>query len=71
MSKVTIVTDIHGNLVGAVHGHSLSKKHGDLEATVSFHPSHKLHKVEVDVDIEKIKDLVEYRNILIKHIPKH
>ena len=34
--KMTIVADSRGNLVGAVHGHALSEKRGDVEATVSF-----------------------------------
>jgi len=51
MTKFTIVTDRRGKFVGAVQGHELSEKVGDVEAQVSFAPGHKLHKVEVDIDI--------------------
>jgi hypothetical protein len=51
MTKLTIVTDSHGKLVGAVEGHELSERRGDLEVTVSFAPGHKLHKVDVDIDL--------------------
>jgi hypothetical protein len=69
--KMTIVTDSNGNLVGAVQGHTLTQKHGDLEATVSFAGSHKLHKVEVEEELAHITDAVDFQQRLQRHIPKH
>jgi hypothetical protein len=70
MIKMTIVTDSRGNLVGAVHGHSLTSKRGDIEATVSFPDGHKFHKVEVADDMEKITDPAVFHDRLLKHLPK-
>jgi hypothetical protein len=39
MTKFTIVTDRRGKLIGAVQGHELSEKVGDVEAHVSFAPA--------------------------------
>ena len=36
MTKLTIVTDSHGKLIGAVQGHELSEKRGGVEVSVSF-----------------------------------
>jgi hypothetical protein len=69
--KMTIVTDSHGTLVGAVHGHTLTEKHQGVQATVSFPPDHKLHKVEVEEDMAKITDAAEFHRRLLKHTPKH
>ena len=69
--KMTIVTDSHGNLVGAVHGHTLTEKRGEVEATVSFPSTHKLHQVEVEDDMANITDLEEFQRRLLRHIPKH
>jgi hypothetical protein len=68
--KMTIVTDSHGNLVGAVHGHTLTEKRGDVEATVSFPSAHKLHQVEVEDDMADITDVEEFQRKLLRHIPK-
>lgn len=68
--KMTVVTDSHGNLVGAVSGHTLASKHDDVEAHVSFPEGHRLHKVEVEDDIAKITDAAEFHNRLLKHLPK-
>ncbi len=70
MTKLTIVTDSHGKLVGAVNGHSLSSKHGEVEAHVSFGSGHKLHKVEVEDDMATITDPAVFHDRLLKHIPK-
>jgi hypothetical protein len=69
--KMTIVTDSHGNVIGAVHGHTLTENNGGVKATVSFLASHKLHKVEVEDDMAKITDAAEFHRRLLKHIPKH
>ncbi|SEI81094.1 hypothetical protein [Paraburkholderia diazotrophica] len=68
--KMTIVTDSNGELVGAVHGHTLTEKQGGVEAKVSFPSSHKLHKVEVEDDIARITDPDEFHKRLLKHVPK-
>jgi hypothetical protein len=70
MKKMTIVTDSKGNLIGAVSGHTLVSKHGELEAKVTFPEGHKLHKVEVDDDMEKITDPAVFHERLLKHLPK-
>ncbi len=70
MTKFTIVTDRRGKLIGAVQGHELSEKVGDVEAHVSFAPGHKLHKVDVDIDISTIADPKEFETKLAKLIPK-
>ena len=60
MSKLTIVTDRRGKLIGAVQGHELSAKVGEVEAHVEFAPGHKLHKVDVDIDMSAITDPKEF-----------
>ena len=70
MMKMTIVTDSQGKLVAAVHGHTLMEKHGSMNVSVSFHPSHRLHKVEVEDDMAKITDAAEFHERLLKHVPK-
>jgi hypothetical protein len=70
MIKMTIVTDSQGKLAGAVHGHTLAAKKGDMEAHVSFPPGHKLHKVEVEDDMAKITDAAVFHDRLLKHLPK-
>ncbi len=69
MTEVTIVTDSKGKLVGAVMGHTLSSKHGDVEAQVSFADGHKLHKVKVEDDMATITDAAVFHERLLKHIP--
>jgi hypothetical protein len=68
--KITIVTDSRGKLVGAVSGHTLASKHGDVEAQVSFPEGHKLNKVEVEDDMAKITDPAVFQDRLLKHLPK-
>jgi hypothetical protein len=70
MTKFTIVTDRRGKFIGAVQGHELSKKVGNVEAHVSFAPGHKLHKVDVDIDISTIADAKEFEKKLAQLIPK-
>jgi len=70
MTKFTIVTDRRGKLIGAVQGHELSEKVGEVEAHVSFAPGHKLHKVDVDIDMSTIADPKEFEKTLIRLIPK-
>jgi hypothetical protein len=70
MTKLTIVTNSRGKLIGAVHGHELQEKAGDIEVSVSFAPGHKLHKVDIDVDMTNIDDPKEFERVLARHIPK-
>lgn len=70
MKKMTIVTDANGKLIGAVSGHALASKDGDVEAQVSFPQGHKLHKVEVEDDIAKITDPAVFHDRLVKYLPK-
>ena len=70
MTKLTIVTDSHGKLIAAVHGHELSEKQGELEVQVSFAPGRKLHKVDVDIDMTDIGDPAEFEKKLARHLPK-
>lgn len=71
MMKITIVTDSQGKMVGAVSGHTLASKHGDVEAQVSFPQGHKLHKVEVEDDMAQITDPAVFHDRLLKHLPKY
>ena len=70
MTRLTIVTDGHGKLIGAVHGHELSEKRDRLEVHVSFKSGHKLHKVDVDIDLTAVGDPAELERKLASHIPK-
>lgn len=68
--KMTIVTDSTGKLVGAVSGHELASKHGDVHAGVSFPADYKVHKVEVEDDMGQIADPTAFHDRLLKHLPK-
>jgi hypothetical protein len=70
MIKMTLVSDSSGKLVAAVQGHTLTHKHGNAEAGVSFHPNQKVHKVEVEDDIGKLTDAKEFQRRVQIHIPK-
>lgn len=70
MTKLTIVTDRRGKLIGAVQGHELSQKVGEVRAEVSFERGHKLHKVDVDIDFAEIIDPKELENELARLVPK-
>ena len=68
MTKLTIVTDRRGKLIGAVQGHELSQKAGEVQAELER--GHKLHKVDVDIDLAEIVDPKELENELARHVPK-
>jgi len=72
MKKLTIVTDSNGTLIGAVNGHSLTFKHEGMESQVSFQPGHKLHKVEVDddMDMAAVSDVSDFQSRLVNYMPK-
>lgn len=69
--KMTIITDDKGTLLGAVQGHSLSDKQGNVEATVSFAPGHQTHMLEVDDDLATINDVDDFQHRLRQHLQQH
>ncbi|TFW19827.1 hypothetical protein [Duganella callida] len=69
--KMTIVTDAHGNVLGAVQGHNLSENKDGVEATVSFAPGHSCHMVEVDDDLTTVDDVDEFQQRLRRHLQQH
>ena len=69
--KMTIITDDQGNILGAVQGHSLSGKRGEVEATVSFAEGHQTHMVEVDDDMGVIQDANVFQQRLRQHLDTH
>ena len=69
--KMTIITDDQGNILGAVQGHSLSEKQGEVEASVSFAEGHQTHMVEVDDDMGSIQDANVFQQRLRQHLDKH
>ena len=70
MTKLTIVTDSHGKLLAAVQGHKLSEKRKGVEAHVTFAAGHKLHKVDVDLDLTAIGDPTAFEKRFARHVPK-
>jgi hypothetical protein len=69
--KMTIVTDSAGNIIGAVQGHQMSEKIGDVEATVSFEPGHQLHHVDMADDMSIINDAADYQRKLADHLAQN
>ena len=69
--KMTIITDDQGNILGAVQGHSLSEKQGEVEASVSFAEGHQKHQVEVDDDMSAIEDANVFQQRLRGHLDRH
>lgn len=69
--KMTIITDDQGNILGAVQGHSLSEKQGEVEASVSFAEGYQTHLMEVDDDMGAIEDATIFQQRLRKHLDMH
>jgi hypothetical protein len=69
--KMTIVTDDQGNILGAVQGHSLSVKQGDVEASVSFEPGHKTYMLDVEDDMANIGNVDDFQYRLKQHLHQH
>jgi len=69
--KMTIITDDQGNILGAVQGHSLSEKQGEVEASVSFAEGYQTHLMEVDDDMNTIEDATIFQQRLRKHLDLH
>ena len=70
MTKITIVTDRRGKLIGAVQGHELSQRTGEVQAEVSFEPGHKLHKMDANIDLAEIGDPKQLEKELTRLISK-
>lgn len=69
--KMTIVTDVHGNVLGAVQGHNLTESKDGVEATVSFSAGHATHMIEVDDDLCTVDDIDEFQQRLRRHLQQH
>ena len=70
MTKLTIVTDRRGKLIGAVQGHDLAQTAGGVRAEVSFERGHKLHMVDADFDFADVDNPKELPNRLARLVPK-
>jgi hypothetical protein len=70
MTRLTVVTDRRGKLIGAVQGHELSQQAGGVLAAVSFERGHKLYKVDADIDLADNIDPAELQKIFAKLVPK-
>ena len=70
MTKLTIVTDRRGKLIGAVQGHELAQTAGEVRTEVSFERGHTLHKVDADFDFADIADPKELQSRLVRLLPK-
>ncbi|HET6247662.1 MAG: hypothetical protein WAV27_00485 [Xanthobacteraceae bacterium] len=70
MTRLTVVTDRRGKLIGAVQGHELSQQAGGVLAAVSFERGHKLYKVDADIDLADNIDPAELQKIFAKLLPK-
>lgn len=70
MTKLTIVTDRRGKLIGAVQGHELSQRIGEVQAEVSFEPGHKLHMVDANIDLTETTDPKQLEKRLAGLVPK-
>jgi len=69
--KMTIITDTHGNVLGAVQGHSLTETKDGVEASVSFAPGHATHMIDVDDDLSTVSDVDEFQQRLRHHLQQH
>ncbi|SEN21813.1 hypothetical protein SAMN05428959_101714 [Duganella sp. CF517] len=69
--KMTIITDDQGNILGAVQGHSLSGKQGEVEASVSFAEGYQTHLMEVDDDMGAVDDATVFQQRLRQHLDQH
>jgi hypothetical protein len=68
--KVTVVTDHKGAIIGTVQGHDLSVKDGAAEAGILLGPGQKVHHLDVDDSLGKLKDPIELHVELAKLVPK-
>jgi hypothetical protein len=61
--KMTVVTDMHGNFLGAVRNGTIQDGNNTLQFHAVPHPGHKHHEVEVDEELmrspfEKVRDML-------------
>jgi hypothetical protein len=70
MSTITIATDAHGNVLGAIQHPPKGKVAGEFRAGVSFGPGAELHIVDLtpDLDMTRVTDAVKYHDLLRKHV---
>lgn len=73
MSKMTIATDQHGNVLGAIQHSTDTKANGDVQVGVSFGPGARLHEVDVrpEIDMTKATDAFKYQEALRNHVMTH
>jgi hypothetical protein len=70
MSKMTIATDQHGNVLGAIQHSANGKANGDIQVGVNFAPGAQMHEVDVtpEIDMSKATDAAKYHEALRHHI---
>ena len=68
MTKITVATDEHGNVIGAIQ-HPEAKSDG-VRSSVSFAPGARLHEIDVspDVDMTKVTDVAKFHEALGRRI---
>jgi hypothetical protein len=68
MTKMTVATDEHGNVIGAVH--QAEAKGDGVRSSVSFAPGARLHEIDVtpDVDMTKVTDVAKFHEALGRRI---
>ena len=69
MTKMTIATDQHGNVLGAIQ-HRAEKGRGDgPEVNVSFAPGVRTQTVDVgpEIDMTKISDVPKFHDALARY----
>lgn len=70
MTKMTIATDEHGSILGAVQ-HVEEKTRDGMQAVVSFAPGSRLHVVEIgpELDLKKVSDVSIFHDELSRYVP--
>jgi hypothetical protein len=70
MTKMTVATDEHGNVIGAIQHLDTAKGEG-VKASVSFAPGARLHEIDVssEVDMTKVTDVAKFHEALSRRIP--
>jgi hypothetical protein len=71
MTKMTVATDEHGNVIGAIQSLDSGAKGEEVKASVSFAPGARLHEIDVgpEVDMTKVKDVAKFHEALSRRIP--
>jgi len=71
MIRMTIATDAHGNVLGAIqHPNGADKQ--DFQAGVSFGPGTQLRVIDVPADLalDKVRDVGKFQDALREHALK-